>query len=322
MLSIIVPIYNTEKYIIETLDSLLEQKYKDVEVLLVDDGSTDKSGKLCDEFCLKHNQFKTYHKANGGVSSARNFGLDVSSGEYIAFVDSDDLVDPWVFDRMMSEAQNGNYDIVQCDFLEGPNCKSELNHLLIDKELSGGLETTTCLFEPNKLVFNSVCGKVFKKELIADIRFNEEIRIAEDLLFTFFCCLKASKVKILSYKGYIYIDRTGSAMRSTFSKKRFDDFKVNDLMLNCIETDEEMIRKIYRRDAKIAFECYYSASTENLIYKYRKFLVARLKKSKCRYSLGIILEISIFMILHFPTAFELCAKMWYRIKRLKQFQLR
>lgn len=317
MLSIIVPVYNTEKYINETLNSLLKQKYEDVEVLLIDDGSTDKSGKICEQFCLEHNQFKTYHKENGGVSSARNFGLDVSSGDYIAFVDSDDLVEPLMFERMMFEAQNGDYDIVQCDFLQSLNSKSELNYSLPNKELLGGIEAAKHLFEPQKLIFNSVCGKIFKRELLTDIRFNEEIRIAEDLLFTFFCCLKANKVQILSYKGYIYSDRVGSAMHSPFSRKRFDDFRVNDLMLNCVEFDNEMARRIHRRDAKIAFECYYSASIEKSISEYRRFLVERIKKNKDRYSLGTIFEISIFMILHFPAVFELCARMWYKIKRLK-----
>ena len=105
MISIIVPIYNREKYLSECIDSILVQSYSDFEVLLIDDGSTDRSGEICDEYAQKDARIRVFHKENGGVSSARNVGLDNATGEWIAFVDSDD----WVGEKYL-ESFSGHLD--------------------------------------------------------------------------------------------------------------------------------------------------------------------------------------------------------------------
>lgn len=110
MISIIIPIYNTEKYLRRCLDSIVAQTYKDFECIMVDDGSTDNSGKICDEYAVKDNRFKAYHKQNGGASSARNVGLDNTKGEYIVFCDADDFVEDSWLSVFMSNIKD--YDIV------------------------------------------------------------------------------------------------------------------------------------------------------------------------------------------------------------------
>ena len=109
-ISIIIPVYNVEKYLRECLDSILAQSYKDFEIILVDDGSTDSSGNICDEYSMKYENIKVLHKNNNGLSSARNAGLDIAQGEYILFIDSDDVVSPVMLETLMAHV--AGYDIV------------------------------------------------------------------------------------------------------------------------------------------------------------------------------------------------------------------
>ena len=114
-ISVIVPVYNTEKYLNRCIDSILAQTFTDFELLLIDDGSTDCSGKICDEYAAKDSRVRVFHKENGGVSSARNMGLDNAQGEWITFVDSDDWVHEDFLKKRLALALNDNADIAYCD---------------------------------------------------------------------------------------------------------------------------------------------------------------------------------------------------------------
>ena len=126
MLSIIMPVYNTGSYLDVTVNSVLAQTYRDFELIMVDDGSTDDSGKLCDALALKDHRIRVIHKKNGGVASARNAGLGAASGEYIGWVDSDDLVSPVMFQVMMDMAEKYEADIVQCSHVRKPEMLSAM----------------------------------------------------------------------------------------------------------------------------------------------------------------------------------------------------
>lgn len=115
-ISIIVPVYNVEKYLSQCIESIINQNHKNIEIILVNDGSTDKSGDICDKYSLKDNRIKVIHKKNEGVSIARNTGLKVATGEYIAFVDGDDLVDKDIYTRLINVINNSKYDLVMCRF--------------------------------------------------------------------------------------------------------------------------------------------------------------------------------------------------------------
>ena len=110
VISVIVPVYNAEKYLSRCIDSILVQRFNDLELLLIDDGSKDGSGKICDEFAEKDKRIKVFHKVNGGVSSARNYGLEKSNGEYVTFVDADDYLLP---ETITEQLLSGNYDLIQ-----------------------------------------------------------------------------------------------------------------------------------------------------------------------------------------------------------------
>lgn len=185
LVSIIVPIYKVEEYIKECLDSIISQTYKNIEVILVDDGSPDNSGYLCDEYAKKDNRIKVIHKTNGGLSSARNAGLELATGDFITFCDSDDVILPEIISRYVDIQEKYNCDIVSCESLFYKNGETTLiEHyhqsdsikFFIGEEFIGGFfdSSTDC----------SVCNKLYKRDVIANHRF-EEGKTNEDILFQY-----------------------------------------------------------------------------------------------------------------------------------------
>ena len=116
LVSIIIPVYNVEKYLAECIESVLKQTYQNIEILLIDDGSPDNSGKICDEYEEKDSRVRVIHKENGGVSSARNVGLEQANGEYITFIDSDDFVSESYIEELYIALENGNSDLAFCKY--------------------------------------------------------------------------------------------------------------------------------------------------------------------------------------------------------------
>lgn len=114
-LSVIVPIYNVEKFLRRCIDSIINQSYSNLEIILVDDGSPDNCGKICDEYAALDNRIKVIHQANGGLSAARNIGIDSATGEYVAFIDSDDYIASNMYDEMISLMETNDLDIISCN---------------------------------------------------------------------------------------------------------------------------------------------------------------------------------------------------------------
>ena len=177
MISVIVPVYNAEKYLHRCLDSILAQTYKDFELLLIDDGSTDASGRICDEYAQRDPRIRVFHKANGGVSSARNVGLDNAQGEWVTFCDADD----WV-ESCFSEIDVKRYgeDIVCFPYAVG--------HQGNDKRTFGCEETSYSNakdFYASRLhtLFRSPWAKLFRRGCIGDLRYDTGIKVGEDLAF-------------------------------------------------------------------------------------------------------------------------------------------
>ena len=129
-ISIIVPVYQAEKYISKCIESIVNQTYKNLEIILIDDGSTDRSGEICDEYGKKDNRIVVVHNKNKGVSVARNCGLDIATGDYITFVDSDDYIDLQMYSEMMKVVEKYSCDVVMCDCIKEFEKKF---HLVVDK---------------------------------------------------------------------------------------------------------------------------------------------------------------------------------------------
>ena len=208
-ISVIVPVYNAEKYLRRCIDSVLAQTYTDFELLLIDDGSKDSSGTICDEYAAQDTRVRVFHKENGGVSSARNVGLDNARGEWVTFVDSDD----WISKDYLEElAMHSDSDLVIADFVvEG---EGQWNEVLPvgqwqGKDLSGIIERDVALAR-----FTAPWCKLLKESLIGQIRFYTELTTQEDALFMFRYLCVVQNIQILAQKGYHY----NREMSGTLSK--------------------------------------------------------------------------------------------------------
>lgn len=201
LLSIIVPVYNVEQYLPRCIDSILSQTFTDFELILVDDGSTDNSGKFCDEYSLKDNRVIVLHKENGGVSTARNYGLDIAKGDYIAFADSDDYVDSKWLENFISVLKDE--DIIVQGFI-GVSDNKEVRSYIPENNC----DTNTKLIE--KLIDNSVYGylfaKLFNRSIIEDnhIRFDCKSTFREDEQFISRYMEFTQKISISEKWGYYY----------------------------------------------------------------------------------------------------------------------
>ncbi|MEH7095826.1 glycosyltransferase family 2 protein [Neobacillus vireti] len=225
IISIIVPVYNVEKYLSRCIDSILCQTFKDFELILVNDGSSDTSGLICDSYSSLDHRIKVIHKNNGGVSSARNVGLGVASGEYIAFVDSDDLVHESMYALLHNYASKHSSDIVICDYLE----TLEGNHYdlksfidVIKEHSYNNIEALNELFTEKKMQFGSVVwNKLYKKSLFDNIKF-EEGKIHEDEFITHKVLYRSSKVVYIPIKLYYYLQRKDGIMGTEFNFDKLD----------------------------------------------------------------------------------------------------
>ncbi|KIL49361.1 glycosyltransferase family 2 protein [Jeotgalibacillus soli] len=221
-ISIIVPVYNVEPYLSQCLDSILAQTFTNFEVIVVNDGSTDKSGGICDEYARKDPRIKVVHKEYGGVSSSRNVGMKAAQGNYIGFVDGDDRIDANMYQELYRLCVETASDISICKL------GREIDGKLINKveaEFIKELNHTEAMRELFKGVLYrfSLCNKLFNKKCFESIQFPEG-RIHEDLSTTYKLFSNSNKAVYKEYIGYIYIKRKESILTSRFSEKRLDAF--------------------------------------------------------------------------------------------------
>lgn len=212
LISIIVPVYNMEKYINRCVDSILNQEYKNIEVILVDDGSKDSSPKICDEYAKKDNRIKVFHKENGGQGSARNLGIDNANGEYIGFVDSDDYIDEKMYKTLVNNAIKYNADISCCS----GNSKTNDNSIKIFKNEEIMYETLLNHCGTSHVPWD----KIFRKELFDGVRY-PKMRAYEDCATIYKLQAKAKIEVCQNSHLYYYIYRDNSTMTQPFSKIKF-----------------------------------------------------------------------------------------------------
>ena len=215
LVSIIVPIYNVENYLAKCLDSLVHQTYANIEILAINDGSLDRSTQIIDDYQQKYKSIKRYDKLNGGLSDARNYGIDWASGEYLLFIDSDDYVDITMVEKLVNAAQLNNAEIAVCD----------MEYVYDDGERkfsSGGSFTIGCVKEYVNLfsINNSACNKLFKRELFRENRFIKGIWY-EDLATIPKCCYEANQIVKVDEVLYFYYQRSNSIIH-TENPKVFD----------------------------------------------------------------------------------------------------
>ena len=219
-ISVIVPVYNVEKYLPKCLDSLVNQTINDIEIIIVNDGTQDDSQKIIDEYYKKYPQkIKKFYKENGGLSSARNYGINYAQGEYIAFVDSDDTIKLDMFEKMYTKAKKDDLDIVVCDTVNVFEDKSE-------QYCKSNLVCADNIVKSYLLSPPMACIRIYKKYIFDNVRFKENI-LYEDLELIPSMVNITKKVGFVPEGLYYYYQRTGSIMNQTeFNIKLLDIFKV------------------------------------------------------------------------------------------------
>lgn len=218
--SIIVPIYNVEKYLKCCLDSILAQTFQDWEAVLVDDGSRDGSGVICDEYAAKDSRFRVIHKENGGVSSARNIGLDNIQGDWIVFVDGDDWISPNMLDRLIKKAKETDSEIVLGDieFVYSDRKKK----YRVSKWKSEKRESLNSYIVS---VWTSLCGGIVQKSLYQTYALRSPLKVSycEDFHLMVRLCYYAKKVVNVHYPFYYYRQQEGSVMHNLNKKTEQDE---------------------------------------------------------------------------------------------------
>ncbi len=221
-LSIIIPAYNLEKYISSTLDSILQINFsRNYEIIVVNDGSTDNTEKIVKEYQKNYSQIKLITIKNSGVSAARNIGIENAVGDYITFVDGDDIVDQNFFELGINEMESEDYDFIQANFqIVNGNENLFFQYVKQDIVIDNRNEMYTYFFSPKrKLIYNSVWGKIYKNSLVKGIKFDTNLSVSEDQKYTFDLFHKCNKIKLLHIIGIHYMQRDSSAMHTLNENK-------------------------------------------------------------------------------------------------------
>ena len=228
LISIVVPVYNVDKCI----ESIINQSYSNLEIILVDDGSKDSSGIMCDSYILKDKRIKVIHKENGGLSDARNVGIDKAKGEYIVFIDSDDWIDEKMIEILYNIIKKNNSDISICDYFLAYNEEIQTQKEDIEIINLSNIEALKKIYDKDLGVCMIVAwNKLYKRNLFKDdIRYPYG-KIHEDEFTTYKLLYKAEKISYTKQKMYYYRQRENS-ITSSFNKKRLD----------CLEAFDERVK--------------------------------------------------------------------------------
>lgn len=226
LVSVIVPVYNVEKYLPRCLDSLVGQTYGNLEILTVDDGSTDGSRAICESYAARDRRVKVIHKANGGVSSARNAGLDAATGDYIGFVDSDDFVEPDMFAYLVGLAEETGADVTQCGFFDCYAEKTLLPRQPEYYELAHKVTALRRLLEA-KVTTMYVFNKLLRRSKCGGVRF-PALSISEDALYLAEAVAAVDTMLITNRPKYHYYHRPGSLTTKPFDDSALDCLRAWD----------------------------------------------------------------------------------------------
>ncbi|SCW65327.1 Glycosyl transferase family 2 [Ruminococcaceae bacterium YRB3002] len=247
--SIILPAKDSGSYLDRCIESVLSQSYTDWELLIINDSSSDNTAEIAMYYTEKDTRISIHDSSARGVSAARNHGLELSVGDYLCFLDSDDILDPEFLSELTDLIGKENADIAQCSFI----------YLYDDGTKTGNKEAVSAVYKGQTEISNAYFsgmigqinlaswGKIYRKELIKDIRFDETLTVQEDAFFTFQCCMRASKVVCISAPRYYYYQNPGSTMNRPFDGSKMQYFIVLDRELDLCSKNSEVTGMIMLR---------------------------------------------------------------------------
>ena len=261
-ISVIVPVYKVEAYLDKCVQSIVDQTYRNLEIILVDDGSPDRCGEMCDAWAAKDSRIKVIHKENGGLSDARNAGMAVASGEYMGFVDSDDYIAPDMYRLLLERMTTDGSDIAACgvEMVYEDGTPSRMltpagSHVLQSGQIMESVIREDLLKQP-------VWYKLYRSELIRDIPFAVG-KYHEDVFWSWQAAAKARRVSVFDTPCYFYLQRSGSIMGEGFSLKRLDALEAKCLRQEYLESCLPEHAAVGRCD--LFFSCLYMGQ-KTLLY--------------------------------------------------------
>lgn len=297
-LSIIVPVYNVEKYLNKCLDSLVNQELKDMEIIVVNDGSPDRSQKIIEDYERRFPFVKGFVKENGGLSDARNYGIERAAGEYIAFVDSDDYVEKAMYQTMLRKAEEGDFDIVVCDFEEVYLSAVRRGYSRLKEDLL----TKTAVKEHMNDIYPSAWNKIYKRKLFEKIRFKKNVWF-EDVEMLYRMLPLVESVGVVHQAFYKYVQRQGSISKSSDAR-----------IFHYIDNWNGIIRYYKENDL---FDEYHCELEYNYVrYLYATFIKTALKMDKVMFRKAI--DTAIYNV---KATFPLYRKNPYFYKSIKGWYL-
>lgn len=262
LISVIVPVYRAERYLSRCVQSIRNQTYRNLEIILVDDGSPDNCGEMCDQYAREDSRIRVFHKENGGQSSARNLGLDNMTGEFVGFVDSDDWIEPDMYETLCDLACRYEAQIVCCG-AERVSDKGHMDYFNPNLEELLVLERDQAMEELlyNFRVTNSLWDKLFRKDIFAHLRMTEGI-IYEDCDVMYRCIYRANRVVYTAKPLYLYYLSENSTLRGNISKKHYDILTVQRKRLAFYAQ--------YSRENLLLARAKYVESALDVLYRSRK----------------------------------------------------
>lgn len=226
LISVIIPVYNAQKYIEACLQSVINQKYQNLEIILIDDGSTDSSGEILDRYIELDSRIKVIHISNSGVSKARNVGLSFAQGDYVTFVDADDWISDDMYYEMVMLAENCQMDLVQCSYDLIYEDREKRDIIKPSQNYKG--KEQIMLAYCKEEISPSTCNKMFGRKIFKDARFDEHLSVGEDRDIVYRFCQKCNQVVSSNQIFYHYRQSAGSAMRNQLNARHFEPLKIID----------------------------------------------------------------------------------------------
>lgn len=302
LISVIVPVYNVQEYLTNCINSILNQSYKNIEIILVDDGSTDESSSICDSYIKKDNRIKVIHKANGGLSDARNIGIKSAKGKYITFVDSDDYLDENYVKALYILITENNSDIACCRMKK----TDSLNDKIINKNEKISIYNSIdaikeILYQRN--IDNSAPSKIFKKDLFENILFPVGYAF-EDLDTMYKLFLQANKIVSTTNNYYLYYQRQGSILHTVKDKTINDLLTIIDNMNKNLINYGELKAPLMARTLNANFYIYNRSTNKDIKENSKKYIIENRKNvlkdsnisKKTKY--GIIISLVSFKLVN------------------------
>ena len=315
MISVIVPVYNVEKYLKPCLDSILNSTYQDIELIPVDDGSTDNSGAICDEYARKDARVHVIHKTNGGVSSARNEGIKAANGEFISFIDGDDVIHPEMLNILVKALAEGDYDFSMCYFKKVSDeeiIKTYQNEITSSsKKVIPQADFFRKIYSTDGFEMGQshiVFNKLYNRDFIDELYFNE-LKVGEDTEWMHRACMRMKKCVLVEKELYYYIQRNSSLTHENKNQNFIDSIRSQYRCLNNTPQDKPELRSIcmlylYKVMILTRYQYYqtqYLAEVDALNSEIYKKTKDEFKNS----AINLLTKMRLLLFYHYPVTYRL-----------------